>query len=814
MKHAAIAIALAAALVACQTKEERVAEHIARASEYLNQGKPNEALLELRSALKADATNPRTCERIGRVYEAVGNLQQAYFFYLESSRLDPENVGMKLQVARLLLGDDPDEAARLTEEALERVPDNPMAWARLSEIRLVQADADAALAAALTAVELGPENPTVMHQLGRVHEARYRRSRLLSELDEQQEEDRTLLEDALGAFDRAAALFAEGRGGATNQLERARVLRLLGRIDEAEDALRTALQLATDRLQKSKVIDQALEYGRRNSPEVRRWALEQRIELLPGSVLAWAELAELEPGEQPEAGRPVLERMVEQNPGLAGARRTYARFLARYDAIEEAIAMLAAAEADPAIEPKPPLALDRATLLIQQQDLEAARAVAERMQADHPDAPQTALVRAQLELHDGRIEESIEILSSALERAGVQLSARRLLAQAHRLAGDPDRALSEINEVIALSPRDAEMLALRGELQVEKGLWREAQQTFRDLDRVRPLSRSEQVWLARALYGAGRTIRARALLQAVLARGVTVGAALAFAENEITTKPRRSRQLLEAVSDRGAPGQRAKVLELLVALDLRDERFAEALQRVNAVFEAGAATPDTLLLRAKVLLAMGQLEAGERDLLALVGRGSADFEVADLIVKVYAAQGRTAEAIRSFEEASAAGVLPPETRLVLARLYWAENDLENAVAMLDLALGEGFDSPEAKNDLAFLLADRGQDMERALQLAQEARAALPDDPNTADTLGWVYLRRGLSGPAIEQFREAISSAPPESSAIYHHHLGLALREAGLLDDARTAFETALATDPEFDKKDEARAALAAMQQAG
>ena len=48
---------------------------------------------------------------------------------------------------------------------------------------------------------------------------------------------------------------------------------------------------------------------------------------------------------------------------------------------------------------------------------------------------------------------------------------------------------------------------------------------------------------------------------------------------------------------------------------------------------------------------------------------------------------------------------------------------------------------QARNDLAWILAGKGQDLELALRLAKEAHTLLPT-PDVLDTLGWVHLKRG------------------------------------------------------------------------
>jgi len=72
----------------------------------------------------------------------------------------------------------------------------------------------------------------------------------------------------------------------------------------------------------------------------------------------------------------------------------------------------------------------------------------------------------------------------------------------------------------------------------------------------------------------------------------------------------------------------------------------------------------------------------------------------------------------------------------------------------------------ARNDLAWLLAEDGKDLDLALSLAQTAHDRDPS-PEVLDTLGWVRLQRGETREALDAF-ELAASARPESDAIRSH----------------------------------------------
>jgi tetratricopeptide (TPR) repeat protein len=113
----------------------------------------------------------------------------------------------------------------------------------------------------------------------------------------------------------------------------------------------------------------------------------------------------------------------------------------------------------------------------------------------------------------------------------------------------------------------------------------------------------------------------------------------------------------------------------------------------------------------------------------------------------------------------------------------------------------------ARNDLAWLLAESGEDLDTAVALASDARR-IEESADILDTLGWVYVQRGESGPAIEAL-EAAHAMQPDSASI-RFHLGTALALAGDADRARKMLESALGFEG-FDDVDGARRELAKLQ---
>jgi tetratricopeptide (TPR) repeat protein len=117
----------------------------------------------------------------------------------------------------------------------------------------------------------------------------------------------------------------------------------------------------------------------------------------------------------------------------------------------------------------------------------------------------------------------------------------------------------------------------------------------------------------------------------------------------------------------------------------------------------------------------------------------------------------------------------------------------------------------AANNLAWIYAayDKGN-LDEALRLAQGIVQRYPDEAGFADTLGWVYYKKGLHQSAIEQLQKAV--AHNSESPLYHFHLGMAQMGKGDKAGARRELEQALKLGEKspFAESDEARRTLATL----
>ncbi len=811
----ALALALAAA---CSSPAEQKAEYLADADRYIAEGSLEEAIISLRNALKLDPKNADINARIAVVLEREGAFGNALFFREEAHRLAPQEPEHALALAKLLMFEEPERAAELIDGVLENQPAHVLALVRRSELALARADSAGALEAALTAVEIDSRSAVAQLQLGLVHRARIRELQVTGDPvpDSRHRE-------ALAAFDATRGLAADldtsEHGWLLRAwLERANVYASWpGHQEEAAQAFREAAEhFRGDPQLERRVLAATREYlGVRRDEDLRRWMLERSVELMPGNLMAWLALAALTDPPDAETSS-VLKRLIAERPTDARAQALYVRDRWNRAGPEAAIAH-AEAVAEQTEDPAEVMAAI-ARLHLLEGDVPRAAVVAEGIARSYPDSPGARLVLGEVRLAQGRYNDSVKALSESIERRE-SVEAARMLAEAYVRLGDLPRALDSISRALELSYEAEPVAILREKARIELLLrdYPAAVHTYAAIRRALDdrVQASDAVGMARANYGMGRADAAqRFLLRALSAPNPPTDAAVLYARREGRRDPDGARRYLEAALARD-PDNPA-LAETMSRLEFLGEDPESAMARLDAAVEANPDSVRMRLLRARLLGTQGRLEEAIADARRALELSPGHRGAADLLVQLYAVAGKRDEAIATLEADDAAGRLDAPSRILLARLHLADGEDDRAVELFEAVLAERSDLPGVKNDLAFLLASRGTDLERALTLAREAREAMPRSPQVADTLGYVYLKKDLPGPAADQFREALAVLPEEHRAwpSTQYHLGLALRAQGKDAEAAEAFEKALATAREFPEAADARSQLEALRTAG
>jgi tetratricopeptide (TPR) repeat protein len=169
-----------------------------------------------------------------------------------------------------------------------------------------------------------------------------------------------------------------------------------------------------------------------------------------------------------------------------------------------------------------------------------------------------------------------------------------------------------------------------------------------------------------------------------------------------------------------------------------------------------------------------------------------------LLGSVYYTKGDITEAQRYLSRASELIPNDPTPILYLGMLSERQGAIQQAADRYEQVIAMAPDNVVALNNLAYILAETTGDLDRALTLIQKARGLAPADPNIADTLGYVYVKKKLPGSALPILEDVVRQNP--DIVIWRYHLALALYQDGRAEQARQQLQTALGKGPSDEEK--------------
>ncbi|MXX05307.1 MAG: tetratricopeptide repeat protein [Gammaproteobacteria bacterium] len=138
---------------------------------------------------------------------------------------------------------------------------------------------------------------------------------------------------------------------------------------------------------------------------------------------------------------------------------------------------------------------------------------------------------------------------------------------------------------------------------------------------------------------------------------------------------------------------------------------------------------------------------------------------------------------------------PNHADLLFSRVFVhdAVGDMAGSEADLQQIIRMQPDNARALNHLGYMLADRTERYEEALELIERAIALEPEDPAIIDSLGWAQYKLGILEEALENLRRAYAAFPDHEVAA---HLGEVLWALDRREEAEQIWEEALAENPE------------------
>jgi cellulose synthase operon protein C len=429
---------------------------------------------------------------------------------------------------------------------------------------------------------------------------------------------------------------------------------------------------------------------------------------------------------------------------------------------------------------------------VRQGDLPGAKAQADKLRAVLPNHPMTALMDAQLAFLDrnlplakergqallrvfpnnmavllvnGAVESETGNLLQAEAHFGkaIQLNpsswvARRNLGEVYVRLGQPAKALETLQPLLNSNPPRVEALSLAGDAALRLGDAAAAERFFIAAARVAPDNNRIQT--------------AVALSQ--LTRGE---ASKAFSDLELLAK---------RTSDTYAD-------EAIFSARMKRREFEAALRALDDMQRKAPDKRELEELRGRVHLAKRDWPAARQAFEAALKRDSASFAAVSGLVQVDIAEKKIDQALKRLQDNLAANPRNHYAHVGIAEIkIFTGAPLEEVRQPLTSAIQLAPNDSQPRLLLIEHLLRKRQ-FKDALVVAQDAAAALPNDPRVLDAVGRAQLESGDVEQAISTYRRL--AANESNSAAAYARLAEIFQASGRRPQAEAALRKALELEP-------------------
>lgn len=446
---------------------------------------------------------------------------------------------------------------------------------------------------------------------------------------------------------------------------------------------------------------------------------------------------------------------------------------------------------------------------------------------------------AELSLDRNDVGEARKAVSAIYAKNEKSLAGKYYEARALLLENKLDDGIAKLQEVVKQYPKRSELHYYlgaahfaQGNLQVAKGDLQQALELNPRFEKARVLL--AEVFLAsRDFEQALRTTDELVKLGRVGADAVLVRAGALMA----TGKTADARKLLETFV-KAFPGD-ARGQEKLGRCYLVEKKPKEALHAFSNALEADPKRITPLILSAQVLLAQKRTDEAISRTEAHIAKAGESAGARELLGQLYLAKGDRDRAKKELERAIELDPNAAEAYVLLARLHEGPDAFKQALADLDrslqkrprylqawmlkgalyTALGQVDEANAAYrkvleidpnnvaalNDLAWNLVEQGGNVDEALKFAEKAVGLAPKTATVNDTLGWIYVKKGVYLKAASHLELAVETL--SNNPAVHYHLGKAYAGLGEKKKAAASLKKALSLSPKFPGADDAKQTL-------
>ena len=717
---------------------------------YMAQRQYDAAIIEFRNAVQQDDGFAEARQKLVRAYVSAGDTPRAVAEAVRTAELLPDDDDAQLEAANLLIlaGHFADAQDR-ANNVVARNPRNIRAIVAVGNALAGLRDLDAAVSQLEEAVRLDPARASTYTNLATLQ---------------------------LGA----------------------------GRVEEAEAAYKQAVSKAPDSLRP--LLSLSLFYWLTSRPGEAEVPLRRALAVAPRDLVAnrFASVYYQATGRPAQAEQ--YFRAAVDADGSSRARLSLAEYYVGASRTDEAVAVLRTLTNDRVVGSEAKVRL--AMIDYSNGRVEAANEAVDAILRVSPREVLALIAKANILFDQGRFEDALGQTHQAV--AADHLSAAAHFAQGKVLAAMQriDSATEAFNTVLRLNPRAASAEVELSKLHLRTGAADAAVASARAAIDTEPRRVDARLVLARGLINRGDHVQAEAILSELVAafpNSAVVHAQMGWL-NVAKDDAAGARTAFERAL-RVDPVQ-IDALSGILGLDMLARRLDDVRGRLEMVVPQAPRSAPLLTLTGRMYSLMGDFASAEQMLIRAITADANFVQAYTLLGRLYLQQRRIEEARIEFERRAQREPRPVAALTMIGLIYELQNRTDAARRVFEQVIGLDPNAPVAANNLAWIYAEHGGNLDAALQLAQRARRALPESGETNDTLGWIYLKKELFGLSISAFRQAVEREPKNPT--FQYHLGLAYARSGDHTRAKQTLEAAFRLRPEFEGAEDARRLLAGL----
>ena len=502
----------------------------------------------------------------------------------------------------------------------------------------------------------------------------------------------------------------------------------------------------------------ALAYSQQGMAEPAQAALKAALAADPGHVPALIVQARQQAAQRDFDGAlATSEVAITKSPTSVEAWKLKGDLL-RYAKNQPAEAMVAYRKS---IELKPDFLAGQAaviTLLLQQNNLPEATTQIEQLKKFSPNHPQTKYLQAQLAFQKkdfktarDLVQQVLQVAPSnlqALQLAGaveMQLNspaqaeahfskalqaapdlplARRMLVMIYLRTGQPAKSLATLTPALNRDNVDPALFPLAGEVYLQNNDVKTAEEYFTKARQQDPENARNRTALALTHLVGGQTDAALGELESI------------------------------AASDAGTTADLA-----LISAHLRRQEFDKALKAVDGLEKKQADKPLAANLRGRILLAKKDVPGARKSFERALEIDPMYFPAVASLASLDLADKKPEEAKKRFQAVLAKDPKHAQALLALAELAARTGAPKEEVAKL---IGNAVSANPTEAAPRLLLINfhlSNKDIKLATSAAQDAVAALPDNPELLDALGRTQLAAGEINQALASYNKLATMQP-------------------------------------------------------